>query len=159
MTIRFDESEVRSMGRSARGVRGIDLREGDEVVGMVATDTEDDRSLLTVTRNGFGKRTPLSEYRKQSRYGMGLVDIKTGDRNGTVACVKAVADDDHLVVMTERGKIMRTRADEVSTVSRNTKGVTVIGVEEGDAVAAMDRLPAEALGDEDNNESEAAAED
>ncbi len=165
MTIRFDESEARSMGRSARGVRGIDLREGDEVVGMVATDDDaDDRSLLTVTHNGYGKRTPLSEYRKQSRYGMGLVDIKTGERNGAVSCVKAVDDDDHLVVMTEHGQIMRTRADEVSTVSRNTKGVTVMTVEDDDAVAAIDKLPADALGDDDGEsegeetESEAPAE-
>ncbi|PSQ41238.1 DNA gyrase subunit A, partial [Halobacteriales archaeon SW_12_71_31] len=149
MTIRFDEDEVRSMGRSARGVRGVDLREGDAVAGMVATDSEDDRHLLTVTRNGYGKRTPLSEYRPQSRYGKGLVDIKTGDRNGPVASVKAVDPADHLVAMTEHGQTMRTRAGEISAVSRNTKGVTVMTVEDDDAVAAVDALPVEAVsGDE-----------
>jgi DNA gyrase subunit A len=141
MTIRFDESEVREMGRSARGVRGIDLREGDAVVGMVATDEGDDRSLLTVTENGYGKRTPLSQYRVQSRYGKGLIDIKTGDRNGPVACVKAVGPDDHLVVMTGGGQIMRTEVSEVSTVSRNTMGVTVMTVEDGDAVVCCDVVP------------------
>jgi DNA gyrase subunit A len=80
---------------------------------------------------------------------MGLVDIKTGDRNGPVACVKAVTDEDHLVVMTEQGQIMRTRAGEVSTVSRNTKGVTVMTVEGEDRVAAVDVLPADALVDDD----------
>ena len=149
MTIRFDEDEVRSMGRSARGVRGVDLREGDAVAGMVATDSEDDRHLLTVTRNGYGKRTPLSEYRPQSRYGKGLVDIKTGDRNGPVASVKAVDPADHLVAMTERGQTMRTRAGEISAVSRNTKGVTVMTVEDDDAVAAVDALPVEAVSEDE----------
>jgi len=77
MTIRFDESDARPMGRSARGVNGIDLRDGDRVAGLVAAGTEDDRDLLTVTKNGYGKRTALSEYRRQSRYGKGLIDIKT----------------------------------------------------------------------------------
>jgi len=161
MTIRFDETEVRSMGRTARGVRGVDLREGDAVAGVVATDSEDDRHLLTVTRDGYGKRTPLSEYRPQSRYGMGLVDIKTGDRNGPVSCVKAVDAADHLIVMTEQGQIMRTRANEVSAVSRNTKGVKVMTVEDEDRVAAVDVLPATAVpesrpADEDGGEDEGA---
>jgi len=78
MTIRFAESEVREMGRSARGVRAIDLQDGDRVAGVVATNDADERALLTVTRNGYGKRTPLAEYRRQSRYGKGLVDIDTG---------------------------------------------------------------------------------
>jgi DNA gyrase subunit A len=161
MTIRFDETEVRSMGRTARGVRGVDLREGDAVAGVVATDSEDDRHLLTVTRDGYGKRTPLSEYRPQSRYGMGLVDIKTGDRNGPVSCVKAVDAADHLIVMTEQGQIMRTRASEVSAVNRNTKGVKVMTVEDEDRVAAVDVLPATAVpesrpADEDGGEDEGA---
>jgi DNA gyrase subunit A len=149
MTIRFDENEVRTMGRAARGVRGIDLRDGDRVVGMVATHRHDDngdddagdRSLLTVTRNGYGKRTPLSEYRTQSRYGKGLIDIKTGDRNGPVSCVKAVSDDDHLIVMTAAGQIMRTSAGEVSSVGRNTKGVKMMAVEADDSVVCCDVLP------------------
>jgi len=141
MTIRFDEDEVRQMGRTARGVRGIDLQEGDAVAGLVATDDADGRSLLTVTENGHGKRTPLSEYRRQSRYGMGLIDIKTGGRNGRVVEVKAVTDDDHLIAMSERGQIMRCPADEVSTVGRNTKGVRIMDVEADDAVASVDVLP------------------
>ncbi|AGB39166.1 DNA gyrase subunit A [Natronococcus occultus] len=142
MTIRFDEDEVRAMGRNARGVNGIKLTDGDAVAGLVATDEADGRALLTVTRNGYGKRTPLSEYRTQSRYGKGLIDIKTDDRNGPVATVKAVAADDHLVMMSERGQIVRTRVDEISTVGRNTMGVIVMDVEDGDAVASVDVLPA-----------------
>ncbi|MFP8956384.1 DNA gyrase subunit A [Natrialbaceae archaeon A-CW3] len=142
MTIRFDEDEVRAMGRNARGVNGIKLEDGDAVAGLVSTDEDDDRALLTVTRNGYGKRTLLSAYRTQSRYGKGLIDIKTNERNGPVTAVKAVTDDDELVLMSERGQIMRTRASDISTVGRNTMGVTVMDVVEDDAVASVDVIPA-----------------
>ena len=142
MTIRFDESDVRQMGRNARGVRGIDLRDGDAVAGLVATDEADERALLTVTERGYGKRTPLSKYRAQSRYGKGLIDIKTGDRNGPVSAVKAVAEDDHLLVMSEVGQIMRCPVADVSTVGRNTKGVKIMDVEDDDSVATVDVIPA-----------------
>jgi len=143
MTIRFDETEVREMGRTARGVRGIDLRDGDRVAGMVSTDDADGRALLTVTRNGYGKRTRLAEYRPQSRYGMGLVDIKTDDRNGPVATAKAVEDGDDIVVMSDAGQIMRCPVDEISTVGRNTLGVVVMDVEADDRVASVTVLPGE----------------
>jgi DNA gyrase subunit A len=140
MTIRFAESEAREMGRTARGVRGIDLEGDDAVVGMVATDDTDDRALLTVTRNGYGKRTPLTEYRPQSRYGKGLVDIKTEKRNGRVTTVKAVTDDD-IVVMSEDGQIMRTPVEEISTFGRNTMGVTVMELDGDDRVASVTVIP------------------
>ena len=142
MTIRFDEQEVRTMGRNARGVRGIDLEDDDKVAGLVATDHEDDKSLLTVTENGYGKRTRLSNYRQQGRYGKGLIDIKTNDRNGRVTSVKAVADDDDLVVMSDQGQIMVTHASDVSLVGRNTMGVTIMDLDDGDCVASVDVLPA-----------------
>jgi DNA gyrase subunit A len=141
MTIRFAESEVREMGRSARGVRAIDLQDGDRVAGVVATNDADERALLTVTRNGYGKRTPLAEYRRQSRYGKGLVDIDTGQRNGRVATVKAVTPNDDLIVMSERGQIMRTTVDEISTQGRNTMGVTVMNLEPGDRVTSVTLVP------------------
>ncbi len=153
MTIRFDEDEVREMGRSARGVRGIDLQGDDRVAAMVATDDADDRALLTVTRNGFGKRTKLSEYRRQSRYGQGLIDIKTDERNGPVATAKAVTEEDHLVIMSEDGQIMRIRAGDVSEVGRNTKGVTIMELDGDDKVASVSVIPAES-----DEETEAAAE-
>ena len=140
MTIRFDESEVREMGRSARGVRGIDLQTDDKVAGMVAATDGDDRALLTVTEHGYGKRTPLSEYRTQSRYGKGLIDIKTDERNGRVSTAKAVTDDDHLVIMSERGQIMRIRAGDISQVGRNTKGVTIMELD-NDRVASVTVVP------------------
>ncbi|EMA13250.1 DNA gyrase subunit A [Haloarcula marismortui] len=143
MTIRFSESEVSEMGRSARGVNGIKLQDDDKVAAMVATDDDDPRSLLTVTEHGFGKRTKLDEYRTQSRYGKGLIDIKTDDRNGRVSTAKAVTDEDHLVIMSEQGQIMRIRAGDVSQVGRNTKGVTIMGLEEDDRVASVTVVPAE----------------
>ncbi|AUG48841.1 DNA gyrase subunit A [Haloarcula taiwanensis] len=142
MTIRFSESEVSEMGRSARGVNGIKLQGDDKVAAMVATDDDDPRSLLTVTKHGFGKRTKLDEYRTQSRYGKGLIDIKTDDRNGRVSTAKAVTDEDHLVIMSEQGQIMRIRAGDVSQVGRNTKGVTIMGLEDDDRVASVTVVPA-----------------
>ncbi|WP_324758978.1 DNA gyrase subunit A [Haloarcula montana] len=141
MTIRFDEDEVSEMGRSARGVNGIKLEDDDKVAAMVATDDDDERALLTVTEHGYGKRTKLTEYRAQSRYGKGLVDIKTDDRNGRVRTAKAVTGDDHLVIMSERGQIMRIRADDISQVGRNTKGVTIMELEDGDGVASVTVVP------------------
>jgi DNA gyrase subunit A len=142
MTIRFDEDEVREMGRNTRGVRGIDLEGEDEVAAMVATSDADERGLLTVTRRGYGKRTLLSEYRTQSRYGKGLIDIKTNDRNGPVATAKAVSPEDQLVIMSEDGQIMRIRAGEVSQVGRNTMGVTIMELESTDQVASVTVVPA-----------------
>ncbi len=147
MTIRFDETEAREMGRTARGVRGIDLEGDDRVAGMVATTDDDERALLTVTRQGYGKRTPLTEYRAQSRYGKGLIDIKTDDRNGPVATVKAVEESDHIVVMSDDGQIMRCPVAEISTVGRNTKGVNIMEVDAGDRVASVTVVPDES-GDE-----------
>ncbi|GAB7089985.1 DNA gyrase subunit A [Halorubrum luteum] len=141
MAIRFDESEVRAMGRTARGVYGIDLREGDAVAGVAAIDEERHNWVLTVTENGYGKRSDLDEYRPQSRNGMGLVDIKTGDRNGAVVAVEAVTYGDHLLAMSANGQIMRTRVEEISTVGRNTMGVIVMDVEPGDEVACVDVVP------------------
>ncbi|WP_255196000.1 DNA gyrase subunit A [Halorarius litoreus] len=150
MTIRFDETEARSMGRSARGVNGIKLQEGDEVAGIVATDDADDRDLLTVTRNGYGKRTALSEYRVQSRYGKGLIDIKTNERNGDACSLNAVSAGDGLVIMSESGQIMRTHVDEVSRQGRNTMGVKVMNLDAGDWVAGVDVVPVPAEDDADD---------
>ncbi|MGM0716546.1 MAG: DNA gyrase subunit A [Halobacteriota archaeon] len=141
MTIRFAESDARPMGRSARGVNGIDLEGDDQVAGLVAATADDERHLLTVTKNGYGKRTPLSEYRRQSRYGKGLIDIKTDARNGSVCAINAVSGGDGLVIMTEAGQIMRTYVGEVSQIGRNTKGVVVMRLDEDDRVAGVDVVP------------------
>ncbi len=138
MTIRFAEADARPMGRSARGVNGIKLQGDDEVAGLVAATADDTRDLLTVTRHGYGKRTPLGEYRQQSRYGKGLIDIKTDDRNGEVCSIEAVGPGDGLVIMSESGQIMRSEVDGVSEVGRNTKGVVVMRLEDDDRVAGVD---------------------
>ena len=134
MVIRFPATDVRRMGRTARGVGGITLEGEDRVVGITTVGDSTD-TLLTVTEGGYGKRTPLEEYRTQSRYGKGLVDIDTGKRNGPVAAVAAVPETADLVVFSEAGQIMRTRVDEISRVGRNTMGVTVMTLENGDQVA------------------------
>ena len=154
MAIRFDESEARAMGRTARGVIGIDLREGDAVAGVAAIDDEYHNWVLTVTENGYGKRSDLDEYRLQSRNGKGLIDIKTGDRNGEAVAIEAVTYGDHLLAMSDAGQIMRTRVEEISTVSRNTKGVIVMNLDPNDTVASVDIVP-EAV----NTASEQAAEE
>ncbi|MFW5965807.1 MAG: DNA gyrase C-terminal beta-propeller domain-containing protein, partial [Halodesulfurarchaeum sp.] len=135
--IRFDESEVRSMGRTARGVRGITLEDGDAVAGVTAVRPGDDRYLLTVTESGYGKRTPLSAYRPQSRNGKGLMDIKTGARNGAVSTLAVVDPDDHVIAMSEAGQLIRLPVGEVSAIGRNTKGVLVMEVEATDRLAAV----------------------
>jgi DNA gyrase subunit A len=146
MAVRFDESDVRSMGRPAHGVRGINLEEGDEVVGMVvANGQEDPASLLTVCENGYGKRTLLSEYRSQNRGGKGLIDIKTSDRNGRVVAVAKVTDADEVMITTTGGILIRTRIGDTRPIGRNTQGVRLIRLDDGDAVSSLAKLPEEEL--------------
>lgn len=141
MTIRFDEAEARAMGRTARGVRGVDLADNDRVIAVETAPRDRDRALLTVSKNGYGKRTPLAEYRPQSRYGKGLVDIETGTRNGPVRAATTVDPSDHIVVMSAQGQIMRCPVDEISTVGRNTKGVVVMALADDDEVASLTVIP------------------
>jgi DNA gyrase subunit A len=146
MAIRFDESDVRVMGRPAHGVRGISLSDEDEVVGMVVANGSDDpASLLTVCANGFGKRTALTEYRAQNRGGKGLIDIKTSDRNGPVVAIAKVTDADEVMLSTTGGILIRTKVSEMRLIGRNTQGVRLIKVEEGDSVSSLARLPEEEL--------------
>ena len=149
MSIRFAESEVRSMGRNARGVGGIKLEGDDHVVGLAAVEPDEHSWVLSVTDHGYGKRSPVDAYRQQSRYGKGLIDIKTVDRNGPTCAIDAVAPGDHLVVMSESGQILRTPVEDVSTVGRNTMGVIVMDLDGDDSVASVAVLPAERVGDDE----------
>ena len=115
--------------------------EGEAVAGAAASADEYHNWVLTDTENGYGKRSDLDEYRPQSRNGKGLVDIKTGDRNGQVVAIEAVTNGDHLVAMSADGQIMRTRVEAISTGSRNTKGVIVMNLEPDDEVASVDIFP------------------
>ena len=142
MSIRFDEAKVRSMGRPAFGVRGVDLAEGDEVVGMVVANGDDDpASLLTVCANGFGKRTLLTEYRSQNRGGKGLIDIKVTDRNGPVVAISKVTDADEVMLTTSGGILIRMAVKDMRPIGRNTNGVRLIRVEEGQSVGSLAKLP------------------
>jgi DNA gyrase subunit A len=146
MAIRFDESDVRAMGRPAHGVKGISLEEGDEVIGMVVANGGDDpASLLTVCGKGYGKRTMLAEYRSQNRGGKGLIDIKTSDRNGPVVAIAKVTDADEVMLTTAGGILIRTRVGDIRPIGRNTQGVRLIRVDDGDSVSSLAKLPEEEL--------------
>ncbi len=141
MTIRFDESQVRSMGRVSRGVIGIKLRPGDAVVGMVIV--EEKAALFTICENGYGKRTGLENYRTQGRGGMGLINIKTSERNGKVVALKAVQSKDDLMMITAQGMIIRTGLDEIRSIGRNTQGVRLINLKPGDKLVAAAKILSE----------------
>lgn len=138
MTIRFAESEARPMGRTAQGVRGIALQDTDTVAGLTASQPDDDRNLLVVTNQGYGKQTPLSDYRKQSRYGKGLIGIKTSNRTGRVVSLHTVHSSDEMVLLSKQGQIMRTFIHEISVQGRNTMGVRVMRLDGNDEVIAVD---------------------
>jgi DNA gyrase subunit A len=138
MAIRFEESDVRAMGRTAYGVRGINLREGDEVVAMAVV--REGGTMLTVAQNGYGKRTELEEYRLQSRGGVGIINIQTSDRNGKVVGMAYVHDDDEVMLISQQGMILRMKAGDVRVIGRATQGVRLIEMEEGDQVVAIAKL-------------------
>ena len=138
MAIRFAEANVRVMGRAASGVRGISLREGDEVVAM--TVVRPGGTLLTVTENGFGKRTELDEYRVQSRGGVGIIDIYASKRNGRVAGVAYVEHDDELMLITQQGKVLRMVTTDIRPIGRATQGVRLIEIDKDDHVVSLARL-------------------
>jgi DNA gyrase subunit A len=152
MAIRFLESDARPMGRSAYGVRGINLREGDEVVAMEMV-RPGGGTLLTVVENGYGKRTELDEYRVQSRGGIGIINIQTSERNGRVVGIAYVRGDDEVMFITQQGKILRTRTEDIRTIGRATQGVRLIDLEEGDRVVSVARLAEEDETEEPSNPS------
>ena len=138
MALRFGEKQARSMGRVSRGVKGIKLRSGDKVVDMVIP--RKGSTLLTVCEKGYGKRTSLEDYRPQKRGGLGLINIKTTARNGKVVALKAVDDNDELMMITAKGMIVRTGLDDVRAIGRNTAGVRMIKLKAGDKLVAVERL-------------------
>ncbi|WP_437205282.1 DNA gyrase subunit A [Planctomicrobium sp. SH664] len=187
MTIRFSEADARPMGRNTRGVKGMSLGKGDEIVGMVIAD--ENSTLLTVCENGYGKRTPFGaadldlpdgeptdadveekttaaeevaeaddeesssgsstmRYRRQRRGGKGLRDIKTTERNGPAIGVLAVVDGDDVLMVTTSGKIQRVRAADISQIGRNTQGVRIMRLDDGDKLASIALIPAEVVGDD-----------
>jgi DNA gyrase subunit A len=138
MSIRFPEGDVRPMGRTAYGVRGISLRDDDEVVGMDVLAPGG--TILSVTEQGYGKRTELDEYRVQSRGGIGIINIQTSDRNGKVIGVVQVSDDDELMLITQQGKILRMASNTIRAIGRATQGVRLIDIEGDDRAVSIARL-------------------
>jgi DNA gyrase subunit A len=148
------------MGRTAHGVKGIELGSEDRVVALQVVDAEG--TVLTVTENGYGKRTSIGEYRLQSRGGKGLINVKTTGRNGRVVGVKFIQGDEGVMLITGKGMIIRLNTADISTIGRNTQGVRLIQLEEGDQLVGVARLaereesdgdtpgPAEGAGTEGN---------
>jgi DNA gyrase subunit A len=140
-TIRFNESHVRPMGRSATGVKGTTLVGDDEVVGMVVVGAG--ASLLSVTENGYGKRSPLEEYPVKGRGGIGVINIKTTDRNGKVVTIQEVKDNDQMMIITKNGIVIRCPVNGINVIGRNTQGVRLINLEDSDRVVDVAHLAIE----------------
>ncbi|MFT3698879.1 MAG: DNA gyrase subunit A [Kofleriaceae bacterium] len=138
--VRFTEERVRAMGRSAAGVRGITLREGDKLVGMVTFPRESTATMITVCERGYGKRTQLGDYPVKNRGGKGVITIKTTARNGLVTGIRIVTEDDHMILISDRGKLIRLRVKDIPVQGRATQGVRVMRVDDGEHVAAIERL-------------------
>ncbi|WHZ17060.1 MAG: DNA gyrase subunit A [Nitrospira sp.] len=141
ITIRFKEEDVRPMGRTAHGVRGITLEPGDEVIGMETITPDSTTAILTVTEGGYGKRTPVNEYRVQGRGGKGIISVKTTERNGLAVGFLQVRDDDEIMLMAAQGKVLRCKVDDIREIGRNTQGVRLLDLDgEEDRVVAVARL-------------------
>ncbi len=152
MAIRFPESDVRAMGRTAYGVRGISLREGDSVVAMEVVRQDGDGTVMTVCVHGYGKRTPLGEYRVQTRGGVGIINIQATDRNGVVVGISYVGADDELMLITQQGKVLRMPTSGIRPIGRATQGVRLIEIEAEDAVVSVARLAEQEQDEESNQE-------
>jgi DNA gyrase subunit A len=181
--VRFTEERVRAMGRTAGGVRGITLREGDKLVGMCTFRRDSTATMITVCERGYGKRTSLGDYPVKNRGGKGVITIKTTARNGLVSGVRIVTDEDHMILISDRGKLIRLRVIDIPVQGRATQGVRVMRVDDGEHVAAIERLaepddesgieeaapieavddtdtvPNETLDDEDEGDDDAAPDD
>ncbi|MGE3510006.1 MAG: DNA gyrase C-terminal beta-propeller domain-containing protein, partial [Vicinamibacterales bacterium] len=146
MAIRFEETDVRPMGRTAYGVRGITLRDEDHVIAMEVV--RPGGSLLSVTEHGYGKRTDIDEYRVQTRGGVGIINIAESDRNGQVVGVVYVQDGDEIMLITQQGMILRMLTNDVRAIGRATQGVRLIDIADDDKVVSVARLEREETGDD-----------
>jgi DNA gyrase subunit A len=137
--VRFDENDVRPMGRTARGVRGMNLEEGQQVIALLVAENEQ-QSVLTATENGFGKRTPITEYTRHGRGTKGMIAIQTSERNGKVVAATLVEPTDEIMLITTGGVLIRTRVSEIREMGRATQGVTLIAVEDGTKLSGLQRI-------------------
>jgi len=138
--VRFDERDVRPMGRTARGVRGMRLPEGQRVISLLVADEANGQSVLIATENGFGKRTPVTEYTRHGRGTQGMISIQPSERNGKVVAARLVAPADQIILITTGGVLIRTRVSEVREMGRSTQGVTLIALDEGEKLAGLETV-------------------
>ncbi|ARQ46945.1 DNA gyrase subunit A [Oxalobacter formigenes] len=155
--VRFDENDVRPMGRTARGVRGMNLEDDQKVIAMLVAGDES-QSVLTATENGFGKRTPIAEYTRHGRGTKGMIAIQTSERNGKVVAATLVNENDEIMLITTGGVLIRTRVSEVREMGRATQGVTLIAVEEGTTLSGLQRILESDIEDENPEASEEGSE-
>src|SRR5690606_18313468 len=152
--VRFDEGDVRAMGRNARGVRGMALEEGQSVIAMLVAENEN-QSVLTATENGFGKRTPITEYTRHGRGTKGMIAIQTSERNGKVVGAVLVMPTDQIMLITDSGVLVRTRVSEIREMGRATQGVTLINVDDGGRLTGVQRVVETDVLDAESEESDA----
>ncbi|MDX1648145.1 MAG: DNA gyrase C-terminal beta-propeller domain-containing protein, partial [Longimicrobiales bacterium] len=156
MAIRFEERDARPMGRATAGVRGIKLRKGDECIGMVVA--REGSTILTVSENGLGKRTEIDEYRLQKRGGYGVINLKLSSKTGEVVAIRAVEEDEQLMMITRKGVVNRQRVEEIRVIGRATQGVKLMNLDEGDVVVDVARIVPEEGEDAEDAEVPAGAE-
>jgi DNA gyrase subunit A len=137
--VRFDENDVRPMGRGARGVRGMNLAKGGRVIALLVAENEE-QSVLTATENGYGKRTPIAEYTRHGRGTQGMIAIQTSERNGKVVAATLASPDDEIMLITSGGVLIRTRVNEIREMGRSTQGVTLINLSEGEKLSGLQRI-------------------
>jgi DNA gyrase subunit A len=137
--VRFDENDVRPMGRGARGVRGMMLDDGQRVIALLVAENEQ-QSVLTATHNGYGKRTPIAEYTRHGRGTKGMIAIQTSERNGKVVAATLVEPNDEIMLITSTGVLIRTRVSEIREMGRATQGVTLISVDDGGRLSGVQKV-------------------
>ena len=152
--VRFHESNVRSMGRGAGGVRGMSLDDGQRVIALCVVQDEGD--ILTITENGYGKRTPAADYPQKGRGTKGVISIACSERNGSAVCAIQVEADEHIMLVTDNGTLVRTRVAEISTSGRNTQGVRLIRTTNGEKLIAVAKIIAEEESDDNSGDMESA---
>ena len=146
--IRFNESKVRAMGRVSTGVRGVDIEEGNWVVGMACVEEGDGKDILVLSENGYGKRTDLEDYRVTNRGGKGVKTINVTEKTGALVALKAVTDENDLMIINRSGTTIRTSVADIRVAGRATQGVKIINIREGDSIASVVPVPRE---EEDDN--------
>lgn len=150
--VRFDENDVRPMGREARGVRGMQLEDGQQVIAMLVAGSEE-QSVLTATENGYGKRTPITEYTRHGRGTKGMIAIQTSERNGKVVAATLVDAEDQIMLITTAGVLIRTRVSEIREMGRATQGVTLISLDEGTKLSGLQQIAEAEDGDGEADEA------